>query len=366
MSKQPKHYISDIPELMKEWDWEKNNELGFDPNMITYGSGKKVWWKCKRGHEWLATINSRNRHKNCPYCSGRNVIQGINDLATVYPEIARQWHPTKNGDLKPTDVKYGSRKKVWWQCEYGHEWQATIANRSSLQRGCPQCNTHGVSLAEMTVFYYINKYSNCQVIHHYRQLGFEIDIFIPNYNIAIEYDSAYYHNNRIKNDLIKNRLCADQHIILIRLREKGLPLLNDTSIDIECDTSNNVYFSNVISNLIDTIFKTKPDINVLNDNIHIYSLMGQIRKINSIVETHPILLTEWHPTKNLNISPMSLTHGSNQKIWWQCSECGYEWQARVGHRTAGHGCPICAHQRFIEGGKKTRFIKGQAPHNKTQ
>ena len=47
-----KKYISEIPELMKEWDWEANADL--DPTKITCGSGKKAWWKCSKGHEWLA------------------------------------------------------------------------------------------------------------------------------------------------------------------------------------------------------------------------------------------------------------------------------------------------------------------------
>lgn len=31
---------------------------------------------------------------------------GINDLATVNPELAKDWDYEKNGDLKPTDVSF--------------------------------------------------------------------------------------------------------------------------------------------------------------------------------------------------------------------------------------------------------------------
>ena len=68
MDKKEKKYVSDNAQLMAEWNWEKNIEFG--PTQITLGSGRKTWWKCKNGHEWKATIASRNQGSGCPYCSG--------------------------------------------------------------------------------------------------------------------------------------------------------------------------------------------------------------------------------------------------------------------------------------------------------
>ena len=65
-----KKYVIDNAKLMAEWNWEKNNYLGFDPKTLTLGSGQKVWWKCQKGHEWMAIISNRNRKSGCPYCSG--------------------------------------------------------------------------------------------------------------------------------------------------------------------------------------------------------------------------------------------------------------------------------------------------------
>ena len=56
-------------------------------------------------------------------------MQGFNDLATKYPALAKEWDIHKNGELLPQMVSAGSGKKVWWKCENGHEWQATIASR---------------------------------------------------------------------------------------------------------------------------------------------------------------------------------------------------------------------------------------------
>ena len=132
-----KKYIIDNAELMAEWNWEKNIEFDFDPKLLTVGSGKKVWWKCSKGHEWQATIDRRSQGKGCPYCSGRNAIKGENDLQTVNPALAKEWNYDKNNGLTPTDVLPSSNKKVWWKCSKGHEWQAKIYSRSK-GNGCPQ------------------------------------------------------------------------------------------------------------------------------------------------------------------------------------------------------------------------------------
>ena len=70
-----------------------------------------------------------------------------NDLATLNPEIAMEWHPTKNGELTPNDVTAGSHKKVWWQCSKfkNHEWDARIKDRtrSNVPTGCPDCYKEG-------------------------------------------------------------------------------------------------------------------------------------------------------------------------------------------------------------------------------
>jgi hypothetical protein len=101
-------------------------------------SHKKVWWKCSKGHEWQAIIKDRNSGKGCPYCSGKKVLKGYNDLQSVNPILAKEWNYDKNDGLTPADVTPNSGKKVWWKCSKGHEWQATIYHRNN-GRGCPVC-----------------------------------------------------------------------------------------------------------------------------------------------------------------------------------------------------------------------------------
>ncbi|MBR2933922.1 MAG: zinc-ribbon domain-containing protein, partial [Clostridia bacterium] len=127
--------------LAKEWNYEKNGVL--KPEDFTIGSDMKVWWICNKGHEWQAKISNRNKGRNCPYCSGKKVLKGYNDLATINPTLANEWNYEKNGDLTPEDFTANSGRNVWWKCDKGHEWQANIASRNA-GRDCPICSNKKV------------------------------------------------------------------------------------------------------------------------------------------------------------------------------------------------------------------------------
>ena len=53
------------------------------------------------------------REQGCPYCAGRRVLAGFNDLAAVAPDVAAEWHPTLNGELRPEMIMAGSSRHVW-------------------------------------------------------------------------------------------------------------------------------------------------------------------------------------------------------------------------------------------------------------
>jgi hypothetical protein len=98
-----------------------------------------VWWKCDAGpdHEWQTAIS--NRHNNrCPFCMNRRVSV-TNSLAAVEPKVAAEWHPTRNGRLTAHHVTRGAHHLVWWRCQFGHEWKATVNHRTAHNAGCPRC-----------------------------------------------------------------------------------------------------------------------------------------------------------------------------------------------------------------------------------
>ena len=115
------------------------------PEHFLPGSHHKVWWKCSKGHEWLCSIDKRtSRGYSCPYCSGHRVSKGFNDFASLFPDLAKQWNYSKNGDKSPFDYVFGSVAKVWWVCSKGHEWQAKIRDRVKNHQGCPYCSNRRV------------------------------------------------------------------------------------------------------------------------------------------------------------------------------------------------------------------------------
>jgi hypothetical protein len=134
--------------IAKQWHQTKNGSL--TASDVTPASGKKAWWRCpsNQEHEWKATIGNRTKGSGCPVCAGQNrletqrktLLAKRGSLAEKNPEIAKQWHPTKNGKLSPHDVTSGSAEKVWWKCKKcDYPWQASIAPRTSRGVGCPAC-----------------------------------------------------------------------------------------------------------------------------------------------------------------------------------------------------------------------------------
>lgn len=331
------------PALAKEWNYEKDN--GLTPEDVTPSSNRKVWWKCNKGHEWQASINSRNKGHGCPYCSGLYVIKGKNDLQTVNPTLAKEWNCEKNNDLTPRDVLTNSEKKVWWKCQKGHEWQATITNRNR-GRGCPICNSERqTSFPEYVIVYYIKKYG-LDVIHSYKAKGYELDIYIPSRKIAIEYDGYFWHKNKTDKDLEKNQKCLQDGIKLYRIRE-GLPSLNDSSIDYIVQ-ENQVDLSKTLEEILSKIIGTNIDIDIKRDLIAIENLREYTEKHNSILFSNPKIANEWNYEKNGNLKPEHLSTNSNKKVWWKCGN-GHEWQANIDSRTRGNGCPYCSGRYTAKG-----------------
>ena len=319
--------------------------MDVDPVQLTLGSNKKVWWRCSQGHEWQATIKNRNNGNGCPYCSSRLVLIGYNDLQTANPFLAKEWNFAKNNGLSPTDVLPNSNKKVWWKCERGHEWQATINNRNKGV-GCPICNSERkTSFPEYAIEYYLTK-QGLDVIHSYKEHGYELDIYIPSRKTAIEYDGYVWHKDKTKKDLEKNLKCQKDGIILYRIRE-GLPPLNDSSIDYIVHKGQR-NLSQILRKVLCEIIGTCVDVHLERDAIAIENLRQYTEKELSLLYTNPKLSLEWNYDKNGNLKPEHVAANSGKKVWWKCQR-GHEWQATIYSRNSGRGCPYCSDNKVLTG-----------------
>lgn len=128
--------------LLKEWDYEKNQEVNIK-NVPLNEQKTKYWWKCKNGHEWQSTVRNRVRYTMiCPHCSNKKSLEinKHNSLEYNCPEnILKEWDYDKNKPLTPKDLTYHSLKKVWWKCQKGHEWLTRVKYRTVNNSSCPYC-----------------------------------------------------------------------------------------------------------------------------------------------------------------------------------------------------------------------------------
>ena len=147
--------------IIKYYDYEKNKNL--NPKYITKSSGKRVWWKCDKGHSYQATVHSMDNGMYCPLCREELIKKGgliplddkyiktlkfsdeIKSLALEFPDIAKEWNYEKNYPVKPENIVSKSHKKIWWICsKCGYEWQTTPLVRVS-GRGCKKCGYKSAS-----------------------------------------------------------------------------------------------------------------------------------------------------------------------------------------------------------------------------
>ena len=268
------------PDLAAQWHPTKNGRLS--PSHITPGCRKKVWWLCDKGHEWQAAVKARSSGSGCPVCSGHTLLPGVNDLAHRCPDLARQWHPTKNGPLTPFQLMPGSKRKVWWICGKGHEWQAMVKSRVAGV-GCPFCSGRNVQpgVSDLATLYPA---------------------------IAAQWD---YGKN---GSLTPDQVATDSHRPAWWLCGEGHS------------------------------YRAEPHKRTYYHTGCPYCAGKKVLPgFNDLQTAAPEIAAQWHPTLNGSVTPRMVTAGSGMQAWWLCP-FGHAWKARVFSRTgAGRtGCPICA------------------------
>lgn len=337
--------------LLKEWNYDRNGRL--TPSDFKEHSARKIWWKCKKGHEWCSSISDRSRGDGCPYCSSKRVLVGFNDLAHINPYIAKEWNYEKNGNKIPQKYTCKSGIKVWWKCEKGHEWKTSISNRSRGD-GCPKCNS-GIrtSFPEQAIYFYVKKIYPDAVNRCTDVLpnGMEIDIFIPSINVGIEYDGSVWHESdkALEKEVKKYIECKRNDIFLIRVKEKG-GNARENSCDVMLridDSFNNEAYSSLFMQLSKYI-KIPNEIDVKNDRVNIQENYKTEIKNNSFGSKYADLVVEWDSEKNGMLTPYMFSSNSGERIWWKCCK-NHSWQTTISTRAKGSGCPYCSGRYAIKG-----------------
>lgn len=273
------------PAVARQWHKEKNGDL--TPRDVVATSDQKRWWKCKKGpdHVWLRDVYGRTiGGTGCPFCYGR-YASVTNCLATREPEIAKQWHQTKNKPLTPKDVPSGSNKSMWWQCPRNrdHVWQAKVNDRTSNRQGCPFCSGNRVST------------SNCLA-----------ELF-P--DIA-----AQWHPEK------NGELTADQ---------------------VTSGSNRKVWWK--CEKAFDHEWQTSP-VERTNHGTNCPFCAGRkAASDNCLATLSPYVAEEWNYERNKPLTPHMVVLQSGKLVWWRCrKDPTHEWKCKIQPRSNGQGlCPFC-------------------------
>jgi len=281
------------PELAAEWHPFRNGSL--TPESIVAGSHDAVWWKCDVAddHEWQNSPNRRSagdREGGCPFCAGRKV-SSTNRLSEHFPDIAAQWHPTKNGTVLPSDVTAGTDDIFWWKCDVAddHEWKARVEPRTRRGDGCPFCAGQKVSVSNS----------------------------LP----------ALYPD-----------VAAQWHPTLNgSLKPEGFTAGSSKKVWWKCDVADDHEWECIIFD------------RTMGNGSGCPCCGGEKASVtNSLASLSPELSKEWHPTKNGDLTPDGIPNGSGKRVWWACPVApDHVWSTILATRSiAGTGCPFCAGKRL--------------------
>ncbi len=312
------------PELAKEAN-------GWDPTKVIAGTIKRLEWKCKRGHVWISTGNSRvTKNNTCTFCANKKVLAGFNDLASNYPEVAKEAY-----GWDPTTVIAGTHKKLKWKCSIGHIWSSRGDKRTARNQKCPVCSNQKVlagfnDLA--TTHPELAKEANgwdptkviagahkklkwkCQVGHKYQS---------PSVNRAFGKSGCPVCSNQKVlagfNDL------ATTHPELAKEANgwdpKKITAGSDTKRNWKCAKGHkwNAQINSRHRNGCPTCSNKKVQ-----------------RGFNDLATTHPEIANEadgWNPR--------TVSYGVGKRLKWKCDK-GHSWKTTVNSRSTGSGCPTCA------------------------
>jgi len=263
--------------LSEEFDSEKNGVL---PSQVIYGGNQVFWWKCSKNHSYQATIFSRRKGYGCPYCNSKKVLVGYNDLLTLNPQLAGEWHPTKNGIQKPQDFTVNSHKNVWWECKNGHVFQETIDARNRGY-GCPICSNHRI----------LQGYNDLQTINPI--LAAEFDVQKNNGKTPAEFTPK-----------------------------------SGKKVWWLCSKCGHSWAAQIIKR---------------NGGQGCPACAGKVvvEGMNDLSTRYPSIAEDWDYVKNNPLMPTQVMPRSRKEVWWKCKKCGYEWEQKIINRTRATRCPKC-------------------------
>lgn len=275
-----------LPEsLVRELHPTKN--LNIDPAKITYQSNKKLWWVCKKNHEWAAHVFSRANGAGCRVCANREVLVGYNDLASHYPQFAAEWDYSKNRSL-PSEIVMTSNILVHWICPQNHNWNSRLSSRTKRAAQCPQCSGRKASSTK-----------NLKITHP---------------SLSVEWHP------------VKNGNLHPENVIAGTERKVWW-------LGKKCKHEWQAQVSNRANGTGCPICANRVVITGVND---LATTQPQVFKLIDLDENSTIDFTVIHK-------------GSPKVVSWQGENCNHKWKRKVSSQVQNNVCPLCSGSQIIPG-----------------
>lgn len=323
-----------------------------------------VHWKChKCGYEWDDTVNNRARQgRKCPICSrSKKFIKvGYNDLATLRPDLLKDWDYNKN-TKKPTELRVSSHYQAYWKChKCGHEWCSRLDTRTKNGSGCPICNVGGgCSVADYFLFLCVSEFYN-DTSYRKNVNGYELDVVINNLNIGIEFDGFAYHN--IEKDMLKDAYMKELGYTVYHIRER-----KDEQTFFTIDNVEDVlYVSHVCATTLslykDAVFNFLKYLGLVKESIEMPNLLKEVSYNDILTKIHTVpykksvkardesnsYCLRWDYSKN-NIAPDKLYYSDSSKRYFKCN-LNHSVLMRVSSvYIERYGCPVCSGATKVKG-----------------
>lgn len=290
-----------------------------------------------------------------------------NNLAAEYPDLAKLWHPTKNGGLRPEDVAPRSNNKVWWTCDEKHEYQRTVDGQIKSGGVCPVCS------GRLLVSGVNDVKTKCSEIAE--EWDYEVNApmkpddysYVSSVKVGWKCKTCgYTWRATVKSRCVRGngcRNCAGQKRWEKRFEKMNLGITDSALLE-EWDYELN---------------KKGPECYTPQSGAKVhwhcpkcgYRYLATIRNktngrkcaccrrkvvvpgINDLGTTHPRIADEWDYEKNGDLKPQDVLAGTRRKVFWKCPQ-GHSYSASINHRTTPGketNCPRC------NDGRQTSFAE---------
>jgi hypothetical protein len=345
--------FTELPSLRQIWDFKKNEDL--DPSQLLKGSDKVAWWVCNQGHEFQKSIFEMSK-SGCGFCSNKNLLQGFNDLATVRPDLAAEFDLAENGGLTPSDLMFGTAKKVWWKCHLGHRFEAKVSQRNFANTGCPVCKGKKTQAGFNDLFSKYPEIANSwdEQLNH----GLSPKNISPTSSKKVWWKCPRGHSwlMRVGDRVTHSQGCAvcanrqilqgvnDLQSLYPEVAKTLAPILNPDDFATKVGA-----FSTAKAWWVCPLGHQYKAAVVQRQKVGCAYCAGQkvLRGFNDLESQNPDGASHFLQGRN-GISPSEVHVNSRAQYWWEC-DLGHHFRAHPDSVRKGNWCPFCGNKRVLRG-----------------